>query len=180
MSGMHLPPAAAGIDPPLPEGTLFQAALVPRRSLSPRGLKLVLALFGLISIYVTTVFWLLGAWPVIGFSGVEVGIAIALIRLHGRTTHECELVLLSEGALRIVRTDARGRRQERVLAPAWLNVRLQERRGRVPALLLVARETREEIGAQLGEAEKRDLARALAEALHRLRNPRFDNPQLRA
>jgi hypothetical protein len=30
----------------------------------------------------------------------------------------------------------------------------------------------------LGEAEKRDLSVALAGALHRLRNPRFDNPQL--
>ena len=36
-----------------------------------------------------------------------------------------------------------------------------------------------EVGAELGEAEKRDLAEALNLALHRHRNPVFDNPQLR-
>ena len=49
----------------------------------------------------------------------------------------------------------------------------------MPALLLVARDTREEIGASLGEPQKRELAQALAAALHRLRQPCFDNPQLR-
>jgi hypothetical protein len=42
----------------------------------------------------------------------------------------------------------------------------------------VARDFSEEVGRCLGEAEKRDLAAALDAALHRWRNPRFDNPQL--
>ena len=56
---------------------------------------------------------------------------------------------------------------------------LEEDRGRVPRLLLVSRNVREEIGAVLGEQQKRELAEALDGALHRARNPRFDNPQLR-
>jgi uncharacterized membrane protein len=56
---------------------------------------------------------------------------------------------------------------------------LEEVPGRIPRLLLVSRALRCEIGAALGEAEKRDLAGALSTALHRLRNPIFDNPQLR-
>jgi hypothetical protein len=36
-----------------------------------------------------------------------------------------------------------------------------------------------EVGASLGEHEKRDLAEALRDALDRWRHPRFDNPQLR-
>ncbi|MBN8903168.1 MAG: hypothetical protein J0H57_19230 [Rhodospirillales bacterium] len=51
--------------------------------------------------------------------------------------------------------------------------------GGVPRLLLRTRGRVEEIGAALGETEKRDLAAAFTEALHRLRNPVFDNPQLR-
>jgi uncharacterized membrane protein len=66
-----------------------------------------------------------------------------------------------------------------VLPPTWLNVRLTERAGRVPLLTLDARDFSEEVGRCLGEAEKRDLAAALDAALHRWRNPRFDNPQLR-
>jgi hypothetical protein len=59
-----------------------------------------------------------------------------------------------------------------------LDALLEELPGRVPRLLLVAHGVREEIATALGEAEKRDLSVALAGALHRLRNPRFDNPQL--
>lgn len=152
---------------------------MPHRSLSARGLNVLLCLVGGLSCFAVSVLWLLGAWPVIGFGGVEITLFILLLRLHARGRREGELLLLSENELRIVRTDARGGRQLRILEPAWLNVLLEERRGRVPALLLVARAAREEVGAQLGEAEKRDLARALAGALHRLRNRRFDNLQLR-
>ena len=159
--------------------TLFEAVIVPHRSLPPSGLRALLVVLGGLSCFTMTILWLLGAWPVIGFSGVEIAVVIALIRMHARSTRAGELLLLSDRALRIVRTDARGRRQERVLEPGWLQVLLQERRGRVPALLLVARDTREEIGASLGEPQKRELAQSLAAALHRLREPRFDNPQLR-
>jgi uncharacterized membrane protein len=86
---------------------------------------------------------------------------------------------LSNAALRVVRTDLRGRRENISLPPYWLNVVLQERAGTVPKLILAARGTRLEVARQLGEAEKRHLAAALAAALHRWRNPRFDNPQLR-
>ena len=37
---------------------------------------------------------------------------------------------------------------------------------------------REEVARALGEEEKRELAAALAEALHRLRHPVFENPHL--
>lgn len=162
-----------------PGALLFQAAIVPHRSLSPRGLKMLLALLALLSCYTMTLLWLIGAWPVMGFSGIEVGLAIVLVRAHGRGTRASELVLLTDRELRVVRTDPKGRRRECVLPPAWLRVRLEQRQGRAPALLLLARGMREEIGASLGEEQKRELASSLAAALDRLRNPRFDNPQLR-
>ena len=88
------------------------------------------------------------------------------------------MLLLSETGLKIVRTDAKGNRRELVLPPAWLNVRLTERPGRVPLLTLNTRDHSEEVGRALGETEKRDLAAALDAALHRWRHPNFENPQL--
>ena len=113
-------------------------------------------------------FLLIRAWPVIGFSVVEVGVAVLLLRLNARRARASEVVLLSHDALRIVRTDARGKREERSLSPAWLNVLLQDEPGRVPRLFLMARNMREEIAGHLWEAEKRDLATALTDALHRI------------
>lgn len=161
-------------------GTLFEAVIIPHRSLSPRGLRILIAVICLLSGLIVLRFWLIGAWPVAGFSVAEIGTAIFLLRLNANRARTSELVLLSEDTLRIVRTGRTGRRDERVLPVGWLNVVLEEHPGRVPKLLLVARGLSEEIAATLGEVEKRDLWSALREALHLARNPRFDNPQLRS
>ena len=162
----------------LPDTLLFEAVILPHRSLSARGRCWVIGAICLLGTLTAFRFWLIGAWPVIAFSVVEIGIAVLLFALNARRARASELVLLSQAALRIVRTTAAGRREERVLSPTWLNVVLEERPGRVPGLLLVARDLREEIGASLGEAERRDLAQALSDALRLARNPRFNNPQL--
>lgn len=158
---------------------LFEAVIVPHRSLSPRGLAILLGVIATLCGLTALRFWLIGAWPVIGFSVVEVGLALWLIRSNARRARASETVLLSENALEIVRIDARGQRQERWLSPAWLKVVVEEAPGRVPRLVLTARNVREEIGAALGEAEKRDLALALGTALYRTRNPTLENSQLR-
>jgi uncharacterized membrane protein len=165
-------------DAPTAEPLLFEAVILPHRSLSARGRAWLVCFICLLGALTAFRFWLIGAWPVIAFSAIEIGVAVLLLWINARQARASELVLLNHAALRIVRTTATGQRQERVLSPAWLNVVLEERPGRVPGVLLVARGVRAEIGASLGEAERRDLAQALSEALHFARNPRFNNPQL--
>jgi uncharacterized membrane protein len=156
----------------------FEALIVPHRSLSPRGLRVLMASIVLLSAVLVLRFWFIGAWPVVAFSVVEIGLALFLLRLNAMRARASELILLSDAALRIVRTDARGRREERSLPVGWLNAVMEEPPGSVPRLLLVAHGVREEIASTLGGAEKRDLWAALRDALQRLRNPRFNNPQL--
>ena len=164
---------------PAPVAPIFEAVIVPHRSLSRRG-RLVLsgAMAGAIGA-AGLVFLLLGAWPVVGFSGAEIGLAIFLLHVNARQARGSEVVVLHDGTARITRTDPRGRRTETVLPLGWLRMELQERPGRVPGLLLCHRHEEVEIGTALGEDDKRSLAAALSAALERVRNPRFDNPQLR-
>jgi uncharacterized membrane protein len=124
-------------------------------------------------------FWMLGAWPVLPFGALEVGLVVVMLRVSSRQARGSELILLNETELRIVRTEPSGRRREKAMPSAWLSLSLEERNGRVPRLLLRRYGVSEEIGRALGESEKRDLAASLTRALHRLRNPVFDNPQLR-
>ena len=124
-------------------------------------------------------FWMLGAWPVLPFGALEVGLVVVMLRVSSRQARGSELILLNETELRIVRTEPSGRRREKAMSSAWLSLLLEERNGRVPRLLLSRYGISEEIGRVLGEAEKRDLAACLARALHRARSPVFDNPQLR-
>jgi uncharacterized membrane protein len=159
---------------------LFEAVIVPHRSLSRRGVAVLVVALSLLCFLIGLRCLLLGAWPVICFSAAEVGLAVSLIWLNVRRARAVELVVLSEDGVRIARTDMHGRRTEKTLSADWLNVVLEEEPGRVPALLLSARGRKEEIGTVLGEPEKRDLAAALSAALYRMRHPRFDNPQLSA
>ncbi len=160
------------------ESLIFEAVIVPHRSLSRRGLWRLLAAIAALCALNATVAIHIGAWPVGGFTGVELLLAAVLFRLNATSARASELLLLTSERLRIIRTDPKGRREERVLPPHWLTVSLEERPGRVPGLWLGTRGEREEVGNCLGEEAKRDLARALREALDRWRNPRFDNPQL--
>ncbi len=160
--------------------TEFEAVIIPHRSLSRAGLQWLVGFICLLSTMISVGLWFIGAWPVIGFNGVEIALAVLLLRRNARASRASELLLLSDEGLRVVRTDMGGRRIKRHLQSAWLRADLEERAGRAPALWLSDRGSRMEVGAELGESEKRDLAAALALALHRHRNPRFDNPQLRS
>ena len=164
---------------------MFEAEVKPHRSLSRRGLWFVIAGMCLASLFVTSLMALLGAWPVIGFNGADLLLALVLIWLNVRAARARETIRLSETELSVLWCDASGRQTLMSLSPAWANVVLEERAGTVPKLLLTSRGTLTtrgtscEVARQLGETEKRDLAAALGRALYRWRNPRFDNPQLR-
>lgn len=171
-----MPPSAPL--PPPPGTAVFEAIITPHRSLSPAGLRRVIAALLLLSATVSTGLWFVGAWPVVGFNGAEMLLAVVLLRRNARERRREERLVLSDTGLHILRTDLGGRQTSRRLDSAWLNAVLQDRPGRAPALLLVERGRQLEVGAALGEDEKRDLAAALRAALHRHRNPVFDNPQL--
>src|SRR3954463_396011 len=119
--------------------TLFEALIIPHRSLSPLGVRILMAAFAACGCLIAIRFWLLGAWPVIGFAVLEISLAAILLFLNVRRARTSELVLLGEDTLRVVRTDVAGRRVERTLSTAWLNVSVLEEAGRTPRLLLRSR-----------------------------------------
>jgi uncharacterized membrane protein len=161
-----------------PETLIFEAVLKPHRSLSGRGIGIVLGFLGTVSLGVTTLFWWLGAWPIAGFNGGEMLIAAALLRAHARSARAREVLVLTDGGMRVVNFDQDGGKTERTLPGGWLNVVLEERHGRVPGLLLTTHGRTLEVARMLGEEQKRDLFETLKGVLYRMRNPVFDNVQL--
>lgn len=164
----------------LPEPVLFEAITTPSPGLSGPGARLVAGgIIGALTA-IGVLFASLGAWPVIGFVGAEAALVLALFALHRRTTRRAvEILRVVDGRVTVSRTDWRGRQESFSLDAYWTRPVMQERPGRVSALLLRHRETNIEVGLLLGEEQKRDMAQALAEALRRYREPVFDNPQLR-
>lgn len=160
------------------QASVFEALIVPHRSLTSRGVLVVAAVMLMSSAAVAMRFWLLGAWPVAVFSLVEVPVVVSLLAISLRRARASELIMLNDQALTVIRTDPAGRREQVSLPSAWLRVDLDAGSG-APRVMLSSRGRGCEIGAFLHEPEKRSLFEALSDALHHVKNPRFDNPQLR-
>ena len=162
------------------ETILFEAVSAPGPGLSRRGMAWLCGLLGVGAAVPAVICLVLGAWPVLGFLGVEVGLALGLVALHRSWSRRAEeAVRLTEGRLWVVCADGRGGRVEHDLDPYWARVDLQDTSADSAVLRLRSRGRSVDIGRYLTVAEKQDLARALREALARYRTPRFDNPQLR-
>jgi uncharacterized membrane protein len=157
---------------------VFEAFLVPHRSLTRKGYVTLVAALLLLTATVALRFWLLGAWPVAFFSLMEVPLIVLLLAINLRRARASELIMLDAHQLTVIRTDPAGRRKQLSLPSAWLRVDLNVDGG-VPRLVLSSHGRGCEVGAFLHEPEKLSLFEALDKALHRARNPSFDNPQLR-
>lgn len=107
-------PAAAAPEPPF-----FSIVLTPHRSLTARGVLALLALQAGLSLTIGTVFWLAGAWPVIGFMGLDVLLVYVALRLNFRSARAVEIISLARDQLTIRRVNARGRSAEVTVNPYW-------------------------------------------------------------
>ena len=171
---------SATLDPATLDPVLFEAVSRPPRSLSARGMRWLCGLAGAGAAVPGVMFWVIGAWPILGFLGVEVTLVLGLVALHRRwSAAAVEVVRLTPAELRVMTANGRGGRRETAFEPYWTRVALVEEAGGVARLSLEQRDRRVEFGCYLSAEEKRDLAAALTTALRQYRNPVFDNPQLR-
>jgi len=153
---------------------LFYAVLTAQRSLGTRGLAWAAGALGALAVGTIAVFLAVGAWPVAGFVGVEVGAALLLLWLHHRAGRAREEVRLDDEGLTITRIDRHGRRAEERLQPAWARVALRRADAERAGCVQLASHGRTlSIGAFLTEDEQAELAAALERALARWREPVF-------
>lgn len=163
---------------PAVEASTFEAFIVPHRSLTRKGATAVVALLLAFNAAIALRFWLLGAWPVVAFSLLEVPLAAVLLAINMHRAKASELIMLNAQELTVTRTDPGGRRDQVSLPSAWLRVDLQAEQD-IPRVVLSSHGRACEVGAFLHEPDKLSLYHALSKAVYSVRHPRFDNPQLR-
>jgi uncharacterized membrane protein len=160
---------AAGLSAPF--GPLFfERVLLPYRSLSRRGFHLLMGILGLISLAVGIGFVAIGAWPVIGFFGLDVGLVYLAFRLSYRSARQSETIRLAGDAFTVERVGVRGERRTWQFQPFWLRVILQERPGASNRLLVASHGRSLQIGDFVSPAARRELAAAMREAITRWRD----------
>ena len=77
------------------EPTLFSAIITPHRSLTSTGFVLVMALVGGFSFIGGLVFFAIGAWPVVGFLGLDVLLVYWAFRINYRAATAFEEVTVT-------------------------------------------------------------------------------------
>ena len=152
---------------PLPKGDdpHFSAVLAPHRSLGPKGFVVFMAAISAISFGTGLMFFMMGAWPVMGFMGLDVLLVYGAFRLNFRALRVYETVDLRAETLTVTRVDPRGREQSWRFNPYWVRLSLEERVGRMSELSLKSHGKRLVLGSFLTDPEREEFAAALNEAL---------------
>jgi uncharacterized membrane protein len=148
------------------EPTLFSAVLTPHRSLGRAGFVAVMLLIGGISFAAGLVFFIAGAWPVVGFLGLDVLLIYVAFKVSYRTAAAYEQVTMTPSALTVRKVSHRGKVAQWTLNPVW--VRLQRETHDefgLERLFLVSHGRRLPVATFLGPREKASFATALSAAL---------------
>ena len=151
------------------EPVIFDARLTPHRSLSERGFVVLMAAVCLISFTAGLVFFLMGAWPVIGFLGLDVGLIYGAFRINYRRGTVFETLRLTPSGLTVDRVDHRGRARRWYFQAHWLQVLIDDPPRHHSQLVLRSHGRSLTIASFLTARERGQVATGLRQALAKLR-----------
>lgn len=161
--------------PPPREPALFDAELRPHRSLSPRGFLLLMMGICGFSFAGGLGFYLAGAWPVIGFLGVDVLLIYLAFKINYRSGRLVERLYLTRDRLTVRRVWPGGRSRTWEFQPYWLQVVFDEEAATQERfdcpLILRSHGKSLTVGSFLTREERGEVARALRAALGRVHQP---------
>jgi uncharacterized membrane protein len=156
---------------------IFNARLTPHRSLNRNGFRALMAATFAASAVVSLPFYLMGAWPIVGFMGLDVALIYFAFRMNFRAARAYEDFRLTYFELRFARVNAAGLKREWKFIPAWVRLeRVDHEEFGIQRLSLHMRGRRWDIARFLGPDQKAEFAthftKALAEAR---RGPRYSD-----
>jgi uncharacterized membrane protein len=182
--GMTLPAADRATDIAMLAATrdddrvLFSAVLRPHRSLTPKGIRLVIGLVALAGLIAAIPFIVFGFWPVAGFYGLDIALLWWAFRINMKDAESYETITLSQYHLAIEKVPHRGLPQHWHFNPVWTSLHKDVTDDQtLKQLALVSKGETVTIADCLNSDDKTDFGKALPSALATaIRGPRFDHP----
>ena len=148
------------------DAPILDVRLHPHRSLDVRGFRWLMAFAFAASALISLPFYLIGAWPVIGFLGLDLLLLYIAFRANFRAARAYEILRLSALELLFARVSARGARREWRFNPSWVRFeRVDHPEFGAQRLALVSRGRSLEVGRFLGPEQKAEFAGLFARAL---------------
>lgn len=157
------------------ERPLYQTVLRPHRSLSPRGFRILMGFIIGGSVFASIPFFVMGAWPVVGFFGLDVVLLYWAFQWSYRTARAREEVSVTPIELTVRKITHWGQSREFSFNPLWVRLHREEDEDfGLMRLAIVERGGMLDVGGFLGPNERArfatDFGAALAQAR---RGPNF-------
>jgi uncharacterized membrane protein len=145
----------------------FRAVLKPYRSLGRKGFIILMAVLIGLNFAAGTAFYMLGAWPVAPFLGLDVALVWWAFRKNYSDALKEEQIEVTAHELILRRFDHNKKREELHFTRSWVKVELEEDKERdlTGGLFLRFRGERTEIGRFLGARDRKEAAALLRGAL---------------
>ena len=140
------------------------------RSALPWNAKRILWIAVAVSAVMSLRFAMLGAWPVLIFSVLDIGGLYVALHMFSRSRPPEERLRFQSDRIELERIDAKGRSSKIALPAYWTRLETQERPDGDCRLWLVFRQERHPIGMCLGATERRAIAPQIEDALRSQRN----------
>jgi uncharacterized membrane protein len=145
----------------------WRATLTPHRSLPPKGFVILMTVIVGLNLTVGMFFYIIGAWPVVGFMGLDVALIWWAFRANFADARRAEHIEITSDELVLRRLAEHEPAREQRFSRRWVRVELEEDRERelVGSLYLRFGGKRTEIAGFLGAQERLAFANALKAAL---------------
>ena len=140
----------------------FKAVLTPHRSLGPTGFVLLMAVIGVVSFIAGIAFLMMGAWPVLGFLGLDVILIYWAFRQNYRDGRSAEIIEVAKDKIILTRIDPAGNETAIDFNTYWVRLALDERSDGRSYLSFVMSEEKTRIADFLSDGERREFADVLA------------------
>lgn len=148
---------------------VFRALLQPHRSLPPRGFMILMLGMGAVSLVFGIGFLVNGAWPIFGYFGADVLLLYLAFRASYRSGRMYEQVELTPERLIVQRKYPQKSALTWTFQPHWLRVSIEDPVRHDSQCTLSSHGRHLVVGSFLSPEERFDFARALKDALARLR-----------
>ncbi|MGL4488190.1 MAG: DUF2244 domain-containing protein [Rhizobiaceae bacterium] len=148
----------------------FHAILTPYRSLGPQGFKILMAILLGCWLIVGLAFLHIGAWPIVGFFGLDVLAIYLAFRFNYRSARQHEEVRLSRDELLVRKVAVSGKEVSHQFNPFWtkLSVARHPEIG-VTAMTLASRQQSVRVGDFLNPDDRESFSKAFGLALARVK-----------
>ena len=149
---------------------LFAARLTPHRSMSRKGIRIVCALAAALLVLPGLIFYLLGAWPVVGFMGLDIAALYWALTYSLRDGRRYEQVTLWPDRLEVRQVSARGEEHLDTFNPFFVRLNIdRDFDEHTTAIRLKTPERELVVGAFLNPDDKASFAQAFGKALRKAR-----------